>query len=89
MLHGRCEVLEDPGGLDPGVAPDRDDGRGPHEDDLRLRAQLVHHRHGRHADTVIQDDDVRRLIVDHARQIGRPSGLADHVEAFALEDEAK
>ena len=89
MFHGRPEVPEDLRGLDPRIAADGDDGRGPDEHDLRVGGDLVDHRDGHHADAVVEDDDVRSLVLDHAREVGGTHGFADHVEAFALEDEAK
>ena len=70
VLHGRSKVLEDLRGLDPGVAADGDDGRGPHQHDLRVGGDLVHHRDGHHTDAVVEDDHVRPLLLDHARKVG-------------------
>jgi hypothetical protein len=49
----------------------------------------VDHGHGHDADAVIEDDDVGSLLIDHAREVGGSPGLSDHVEPFALEDEAE
>ena len=84
-----AEVPEDLGGLDPRIPADRDHGRRPDEHDLGLRGDLVDHRHRHDADPVVQDDDVRLVGLDLAGEVGDALGLADDVEALALEDEAK
>jgi hypothetical protein len=89
LSDGRSEVPKDLGGLDLGVAADGDDRGGPHQHDLGRGGDLVDHGHRRGPDAVIEDDDIRLLLLDHARQVGGPGGLTDDVEAFALEDEAK
>jgi hypothetical protein len=89
VLHGRTEVPEDLGGLHAGIASDRNDGRRPHEDHLRLGGDLVDHRDGEHADSVVEDHHIRMVGLDHAGELGGALGLTHDVEALALEDEAK
>jgi hypothetical protein len=85
----RPERLQHVLGVNAGVAADRHHGLGPHQDDLGGWGDLVRHLDGRGADPVVEDDDVGTVHGKDARELRGGRGGADHLEAFAFQDEAQ
>ncbi len=86
---GRPQSMKDLARIDARVAPDRHDGGRPHQNDLGGRRDLMRHLDRGGADAVIEHDDVGPAHGEDASELRGGRSLADHFEAFALEDESQ